>query len=183
MDFRFSGNNGNIEGRGTWNEPRHEKTCLYHMQTTKAQISLRLINIFVVLCLDSVMPLLAKAEISRPLLVSVAEQTGLSLTWPQTTKTGFLVKWLTWGIVYTYPSFVCLHITDLCIMCLWGCMSILEHGCLLSGDAFMYSYARRTGFNISFALECNKYKMYVSRIIAYKILKSQYVIKFWFLTI
>ena len=33
-------------------EPRHEKTCLYHMQTTKAQISA-----FVVRCLDSLTPI------------------------------------------------------------------------------------------------------------------------------
>ena len=46
---------------------------------------------FVVRCLDSIIPLLAIAEISRLLLVSVAEQAGLSLNWPQTPKTGFLV--------------------------------------------------------------------------------------------
>ena len=40
------------------NEPRHEKTCLCHMLTTKAQISLRI-------CLDSIIPLLAIAEISK----------------------------------------------------------------------------------------------------------------------
>ena len=39
-----------------------------------------LISAFVVLCLDSVIPILAKSKISRLLLVSVAEQAGLSLT-------------------------------------------------------------------------------------------------------
>ena len=48
-------------------EPRHEKVCLCHMQTTKAQISLRsLISAFVVCRLDSIIPLLDIAEISRP---------------------------------------------------------------------------------------------------------------------
>ena len=42
-----------------------------------------LISAFVVLCLDSIIPLLAVAEISRLWLVSVAEQTGLRLTWSQ----------------------------------------------------------------------------------------------------
>ena len=50
-----------------------------------------LISAFVVRCLDSIIPLLAIAEISRLQLVSVAEQAGLSLTWSQPPKTGFLV--------------------------------------------------------------------------------------------
>ena len=39
------------------NDPRHEKTCLCHMRTTKTQISLRirsLISTFVAACLDSI---------------------------------------------------------------------------------------------------------------------------------
>ena len=40
-----------------------------------------LISTFVVRCLDSIIPLLAIAEISRLELVSVAEQASLSLTW------------------------------------------------------------------------------------------------------
>ena len=45
-------------------EPCHEKTCLCHMRTTKAQISLciRLISAFVV---RSLIPILAKSKISR----------------------------------------------------------------------------------------------------------------------
>ena len=50
-----------------------------------------LISAFVVRCLDSIIPLLAIAEISRVQLVSVAEQASLSLTWSQTVKTGFLM--------------------------------------------------------------------------------------------
>ena len=55
-----------------------------------------LISAFVVRCLDSIIPLLAIAEISSLLLVSVAEQAGLSLTWSQSPKTGFLVTRLIW---------------------------------------------------------------------------------------
>ena len=53
-----------------------------------------LISSFVVRCLDNVIPLLAIAEISRPQLVSSAEQAGLNFNWLQTPKTGFLVTWL-----------------------------------------------------------------------------------------
>ena len=47
-------------------------------------------SVFVVRCLDSIMPILAKSKISRLEIVSVAEQAGLSLLWSQTPKTGFL---------------------------------------------------------------------------------------------
>ena len=47
-------------------------------------------------CLDKIPPL-AIAEISRPKLVSVAEQAGLSLNWLQTLKTGFHVTWPVYG--------------------------------------------------------------------------------------
>ena len=47
------------------------------------------ISAFVVRCLDSKIPLLYIAEISRPLLVSSAEQASLSLNWSQTPKIGF----------------------------------------------------------------------------------------------
>ena len=51
----------------------------------------KLISAFVVCCLDSIIHLIFKSEISRLQLVSVAEQASLSLTW---SKTGFLVTWL-----------------------------------------------------------------------------------------
>ena len=45
-------------------------TCFCHMRTTKAQISLcSLISAFVVHCLDSIIPILAKSKISRSYLV------------------------------------------------------------------------------------------------------------------
>ena len=45
-----------------------------------------LINAFVVRCLDSIVPILAKFKISRIYLISVGEQAGLSLTWSQTPR-------------------------------------------------------------------------------------------------
>ena len=53
-----------------------------------------MVNAFAVGCLDSTIPLLATADISRPKLVSVAEQAGLSLNWSQTPMAGFVVTWL-----------------------------------------------------------------------------------------
>ena len=61
------------------------------------------VRAFVFRCLDSIIPILAKFKLSRLYLASVAEQTGLCLTWynplpPPThhtqTKTGFLLTWL-----------------------------------------------------------------------------------------
>ena len=54
-----------------------------------------LISTFVVHCLiNSIISILAISKISRSWLVPVAEQAGLSRTWSQTPKTGFLVTWL-----------------------------------------------------------------------------------------
>ena len=58
-----------------------------------------MITAFLVRCLDSTIPLLVIAEISRPKLVSIAEQAGLSLNWSQTLKAGFVVMWL----IYELP--------------------------------------------------------------------------------
>ena len=58
-----------------------------------------MITAFVVRCLDSTIPLLAIAGISRPKLVSVAEQAGFGLNWSQTPKAGFVVTWL----IYELP--------------------------------------------------------------------------------
>ena len=63
-----------------------------------------LISAFVVRCLDSIIHLLAIAEISRPQLVSVAVQAGLCLTWSQLSKTGFLVTWLILNLQILLPS-------------------------------------------------------------------------------
>ena len=73
-------------------EPCHKKSCLCHMRKTKVQISLHiLISASVVCCLDSVIPLVSTSKISSLYLASVAAQGGLSLTWSETPKTGFLV--------------------------------------------------------------------------------------------
>ena len=53
-----------------------------------------LISTFVVPCLDNIILLLAIAEISRLLLVSVVEQACLSHTWSKPPKTRFLMMWL-----------------------------------------------------------------------------------------
>ena len=53
-----------------------------------------MISAFVVPCLDSIIPLLAIAEIASLYVVSVAEQAGWSLTWSQTPMTGFFVMGL-----------------------------------------------------------------------------------------
>ena len=53
-----------------------------------------LISTLVVRCLDRIICILAKSKFSYLKLVSVAEQAGLSLTWSQTLKIGFLVMWL-----------------------------------------------------------------------------------------
>ena len=62
-----------------------------------------LISTFVIRCLDSLIPLVvSKSEISSLWLVSVTEQAGLSLTWLQTPKTGFLVTWLKYEYCSSY---------------------------------------------------------------------------------
>ena len=50
-----------------------------------------LISAFVFRCLDSIIPLVSKSEISSIYLASVAAHAGLCLTWSQTLKTGFLI--------------------------------------------------------------------------------------------
>ena len=50
-----------------------------------------LISVFVVHCLDSIIPLVSISEISSLYLPSVAPQAGLGLTWSKTPKTGFLM--------------------------------------------------------------------------------------------
>ena len=48
-----------------------------------------LISNFVFRCFDSIIPIVAKPKVSSPSLVSVAEQTGLNLTWSHTTEDRF----------------------------------------------------------------------------------------------
>ena len=61
-----------------------------------------LINIFVVRCQDSVIPLVFISELSNLLLVTVAVQAGLCLTRSETPKTGFLMTRLNYS--FDFPS-------------------------------------------------------------------------------
>ena len=63
------------------------KGVLYHMRTTKAQISL--ISAFVVGCLDSIKSLDSIAEISRLQLAFVVAQAGLCLAWSESPEDTF----------------------------------------------------------------------------------------------
>ena len=76
-------------------EPGHEKTCLMSYANSKSQDQpappRSLISAFIVRCLDSEVSLVSVTKISSPMLASVAEQAGLSLTWSETPKTAFLV--------------------------------------------------------------------------------------------
>ena len=76
----------NIRSSGHSSEPCHEKTCLYHMQTTTTQIR---DSQSVIRFLESIIHINAKSQISTHLLASVAEQAGLSLTWLKTSNDRF----------------------------------------------------------------------------------------------
>ena len=118
-------------------EPCHETNCLYHMWTTKVQISLLFIPYannkgadqpahpqrtcisvqsdqcpYCLLPTESIIPIhvLAKSKISRLQLVSVAEQAGLGLTWSQTQWQVFLWSGLYYiKFLNTGPSAVTIH--------------------------------------------------------------------------
>ena len=49
------------------------------------------VGAFLIRCLDSTISLVSIFQISSLYLASIAEQTGLSFTWTETPKTGFLV--------------------------------------------------------------------------------------------
>ena len=51
-----------------------------------------LISVFFIHCFDRIIPLVSTFKISSLRLVSIAVQAGLSLTWSETPKTGFLVR-------------------------------------------------------------------------------------------
>ena len=79
-----------------------------------------LISTFVVRCIDSIIPLVSISTILSFYLVSVAAQAGLSLTWSETPKTGFLVTWL---IFNTSESF---RQRAISLALLSGCVGIFE---------------------------------------------------------
>ena len=83
------------------NKPRHEKTLFLQYANNKGADQpahpRSLVSAFVVRCLESIIHLVSKSEISSLYLASVAAQAGLSLLWSQTPKTGFLVMLLIYG--------------------------------------------------------------------------------------
>ena len=91
-----------------------------------------LISAFVVRCLDSIISLVSihASEISSLYLASVAAQAGLSLTWSQTPKTGFLVTRLKYEelnmIMCSVPCLFNLGICDGSHKCITGegCCSV-----------------------------------------------------------
>ena len=76
--------------------PRREKTCLRGFANNKGADQpahpRSLISAFVIPLLKSIISRLATSEISLFYLVSVAEETGLSLALSETPKTGFLTS-------------------------------------------------------------------------------------------
>ena len=79
------------------NGPRHEKTCLRGFANNKGADQPAhqriLISAFIIHLLKSIISRLATSEISLFYLVSVAEETGLSLALSEIPKTGFLTLW------------------------------------------------------------------------------------------
>ena len=74
-------------------EPGHEKTCLMSYANNKSADQSAhprsLISACFVHCLDSVMSLVSVTKISSLMLVTVAEQASLSLTWSETPEDTF----------------------------------------------------------------------------------------------
>ena len=73
--------------------PQHEKTCLRGLRKKGAEQPTHpcsLISALVIHLLENIISTLATGELSIFLLVSVAEETGLSLTLPETRKTAFV---------------------------------------------------------------------------------------------
>ena len=72
--------------------PRREKTCLRWIANNKGADQpahpRSLISAYVICLLESIIPKLATSEISIFKPVTVADETGLKLTLPETPKTG-----------------------------------------------------------------------------------------------
>ena len=68
--------------------------------------SAQLISTFVVCCLDSIVSLVSKSEISSLYLASVTAQVGLCPTRSKTWKTGFLMTWFIYGQSVSYSELV-----------------------------------------------------------------------------
>ena len=68
-----------------------------------------LINTFIVRCLDSIIPLVSIHKISSLYLASVPAQAGLSLSWSQTPKTGFLVTRFNYNKLFSFFDYTNQH--------------------------------------------------------------------------
>ena len=90
-------------------EPHHEKNLFMSYWNNKGADQpayLRsLISAYVVCYMDSIIPILAIAEISSSKPVSSADHAGSSLNWSQTLKTGFLATWLICHYCLVYSHF------------------------------------------------------------------------------
>ena len=76
--------------------PKREKTCLWRFANNKGADQpahpRSLISAFVILLLESTISRLPTSEISNFQLVYIAEETGLSLAFSETPKTGFVTS-------------------------------------------------------------------------------------------
>ena len=93
MEYGAAADNQLLNNVKHLSEPSHEKTCLKSHANNKGAdqpaYPRSLISAFVVRCLDSVMSLVSVIKISSLVLVSVAEQASLSLTWSETPEDTF----------------------------------------------------------------------------------------------
>ena len=98
FQFSFQPNCLSLKWSGTLQVRFSHKAAYYHVSFIFAMVAKpktsyepprSLISTFVVHYFSSIISILAKSKIAR--LAYVAEQTGLSLTWSQTLKTGFLM--------------------------------------------------------------------------------------------
>ena len=78
-----------------------------------------LISVFVVRCLDSIIPVVSTSEISSLHLASVAAQAGLSLTWSQTRRQGRMVLW--WQTAESISYFM---VCNCLFACLFVCLFV-----------------------------------------------------------
>ena len=69
-----------------------------------------LVSVFIVRCLDNIIPLVSISEISSLYLASETAHAGLCLPWSQTLKTGFLLTRIKINMAETWPILSLLRI-------------------------------------------------------------------------
>ena len=67
---------------------------------------------FVIRCLDNIIHVVSICKISNLLIVSIAEQASLRLTWSQTPKTNFLMPGLNYGNCHVRHLILFLTVPD-----------------------------------------------------------------------